>query len=128
AQEGAAQASLAEAAVLQTAFCLNANSREQNIERAYEQQRNFFGFVGYPLLLLALLVPIPIFTISASYLWRRQEFWNSLGMSIVFVVGLALLSWLAVLLLLEGPLRGDGELLLLACPGLGLIGLLGLVF
>jgi len=92
AQEGAASASLSEAAVETTAFGLQANSHDQAIQNASERQSTFFGNLSKSLSGLLVLLPLSIFGVNAVAMWRKRAFWQSLvaGLLAIVLVGVVL--------------------------------------
>ncbi len=126
AQEGAAQASLAEAAPQNVAFSLNANSRDDNIARAYERQENYFSDLSGILFGLMLIVPPVVLIITGTYLWRQKQLWRSLAWAAGVTLFFVLLGMAGLLEEILDWLSWRGEWLLLLLGGLGLLSFLGL--
>ncbi len=126
AQEGAALASLAEAAPQNVAFSLNVNSRDDNLRRAAEQRARYFSGLSAALFGLLLLVPLAVMGITAVALWRQQQFWRSLGWSVGVIIVFVLLGATGLLDELGYWLSWRGEWLLVALLLLGLVSFLAL--
>lgn len=92
AQEGAAQASLSEAAPQTIAFSLQANSHDQAVQRSYERQTGYFANLSKGLFGLLLLVPLTVMGLTAVTLWRKKQFWSSLGIAFALIILLVLLG------------------------------------
>ena len=95
AQEGAAQASLADAANNTTNFSLTANSHHDNIVKAEQQRTDYFTKLSKLLFGLILLVPLVAGILTAVSAWKSGKFWQKAGLmlllggfSFVFLVGL----------------------------------------
>ncbi len=86
AQEGAAQATLADAALRTSAFSLHADSHFAAVERAGVQQRAFFKTAGQLASTPALLLPWPILILSAVAAWREKRFGSSFAIALVLLV------------------------------------------
>lgn len=85
AQEGAAQATLADAALRTSAFSLHVDSHFAAIERAGVQQRAFFNTAGQLASTPALLLPWPILILSAVAAWREKRFGSSFAVALVLL-------------------------------------------
>lgn len=126
AQEGAAQATLAEAAPQNVAFSLNVNSRDDNLRRASEQRAGYFSGLSAALFGLLLLVPLAVMGITAVSLWRQQQFWRSLGWSVGVIVVFILLGMVGLLNELANWLSWRGEGVLIVLLLLGVVSFLAL--
>jgi uncharacterized protein YfaS (alpha-2-macroglobulin family) len=85
AQQGAAQAALAEVSARASSFTVNANSHQQAMNRAYQQQSRFFQV--WTKGLFGVLLVLPLAAIGASVVSLRRE--RRLGRSLVVVLVLA---------------------------------------
>ncbi len=126
AQEGAAQASLAEAAPQNIAFSLNANSRDDNIARASQRQEAYFTNLSRVLFGLMLIVPLAIIGVTGVTLWRKKQLWRSLAWAIGVIVVFVLLGVTGLLDEFFSWLSWRGEWLLLPLLVVGLVSYLGL--
>lgn len=126
AQEGAAQASLAEAAPQNVAFSLNANSRNDNMARANERREGYFGGLSAALFGLLLLLPLGVMGVTAVTLWRQKQLWRSLGWGVGIIILFVLLGISGLLDELGYWLSWRGEGALLGLLLLGLVSFLGL--
>ncbi|MBK8988749.1 MAG: hypothetical protein IPM39_22195 [Chloroflexi bacterium] len=120
AQEGAAAASLAEAAPQSVNFSLQANSHDDAMQLAYEHQDNYFTILSGGLFALMLTVALAIGGITAVAVWRAGSFWKKLGTAVgLGVVGLIFLYGLITLVNDVFWRSGDTimSLLALACLG-----------
>jgi uncharacterized protein YfaS (alpha-2-macroglobulin family) len=138
AQEGAARASLADAASRAPSFTLQANSHQDAIQRAYDLQQNYFSKLSGGLYGLLLIIPLAMLGLSAFAVWRGKNLIRSAALVAGLVVVLALLfflwplgedywwvqSPLDRLNLIFNWLQWGGEGLLL---GLALLGLAGFI-
>ena len=86
AQEGAAQASLAETSLSSTNFSLNVNSRDENMAKVWQQQEDYFTNLSKLLLGLILLLPLASGIITAVFVWRAGQFWQKLGLMILLCI------------------------------------------
>lgn len=126
AQEGAAQASLAEAAPQNVAFSLNANSRDDNMARAYTRQETYFTNISRVFFGLMLVIPLVITGITAVYLWREKHFWRSLAVAGGVIIAIILLGITGLLDEFGSWLTWRGEWLLTLMLILGGISYIGL--
>ena len=94
AQEGAARASLAEAAPRAATFSLQANSHQDAIQRAYDIQRDYFAKLSTGLYGLTLLIPLAVMGLSAFAAWRERNLMRSLALVIGVAAILALVFFL----------------------------------
>lgn len=126
AQEGAAQASLAEASRTRPDFSLTANSRDDNLARIAVRQESYFNGLSSGLLLLWLLVPVGLLLLTGALLRREKQLWRSLGIALGAIVGLIALGFTGLWTWLFEWIfwRGDEAALLLL--GLGVLALIGL--
>lgn len=127
AQEGAAQASLAEAAPQAAAFTLSANSRDDNIARAYERQESYFTNLSGVLFGLMLLLPLGIIGVTGVALWRKKQLWRSVAWSIGVILFFVILGVTGALEEFGYWLSWRGEWLIFLLLLLGVISFLGLV-
>ncbi|MCA9974493.1 MAG: hypothetical protein KC413_02035, partial [Anaerolineales bacterium] len=126
AQEGAAQASLAEAAPQNVAFSLNANSREDNMARAYERQESYFTNLSYILFGLTMIVPLAVMGVTGVNLWQQKRLWRSLLWAVGVIVVLVILGVTGLLQEFLSWLDWRGEWMLILIGLLGLISYIGL--
>lgn len=98
AQEGAAAASLAEAAPQSVNFSLQANSHDDAMQLAATRQDNYFTGLSQGLFILMLAVAVAIGGITAVSIWRDGGFWKKLGTAVglgvvtfIFLYGLIML-------------------------------------
>ncbi|MCA9970969.1 MAG: hypothetical protein KC425_12175 [Anaerolineales bacterium] len=126
AQEGAAQASLSEATPRGDAFSLNANSREENMARAYTRREAYFGDLTQVLFGLLLIVPLGVVGVTAVHLWREQRFWRSLAVAVGVVVAFVLLGFTGLLEAFFDWLSWEGEWVIWIMLIAGLISYVGL--
>jgi uncharacterized protein YfaS (alpha-2-macroglobulin family) len=92
--EDAAQASLAAAIPETVRFSLEANSREDNLQRAYARQEKFFSGLSKGLFGLSILTALGVVVLSVVAVSRDKV----LGRSILLMFGI--LFWLLVIFLL----------------------------
>ncbi|MCJ7624722.1 MAG: hypothetical protein MUO76_14570, partial [Anaerolineaceae bacterium] len=92
--EDAAQASLAAAIPETVRFSLEANSHEDNLQRAYTRQEDFFSALSNGLFGLAILMALGVVVLSVIAVSRDKV----LGRSILLMFGL--LFWLLVIFLI----------------------------
>ncbi|MCA9971491.1 MAG: hypothetical protein KC425_14800, partial [Anaerolineales bacterium] len=120
AQEGAAAASLAEAAPQAVNFSLQANSHDDAMQLAAQRQDNYFTNLSGGLFALMLAVAVAIGGITAVSVWRAGSFWKKLGTAVgLGVVSLIFLYGLIMLINEIFWRSGDAimSLLALACLG-----------
>ncbi|MBK7179293.1 MAG: hypothetical protein IPH82_19300 [Chloroflexi bacterium] len=98
AQEGAAAASLAEAAPQSVNFSLQANSHDDAMQLAAERQDNYFTGLSQGLFALMLGLAVAIGGITAVSVWHAGSFWKKLGtavglgvVTLIFLYGLIML-------------------------------------
>jgi len=142
AMEGAAQASLAEAAAGSTPFSLNLNSHEAKIARAYQRQAAFFGGLAKGLFGLELLMPLAIAGLMIASVVRRGGLGGGLTIFLAVTLGLTLVFFVVPLpewvgggpldrlsYLLSQLSYGVGQafaLVLLCLGGTGIVGFIAL--
>ncbi len=127
AQEGAAQASLAEAAPQAAAFSLSANSRDDNIARAYQRQESYFTNLSGVLFGLMLLIPLATIGVTGVALWRKKQLWRSVAWSIGVILFFVILGVTGALEEFGYWLSWRGEWLIFLLLLLGALSFLGLV-
>jgi uncharacterized protein YfaS (alpha-2-macroglobulin family) len=88
--EGAAQASLADAAALVGGFGLNLNSHDKKIQIAYEKQEAFFGGVTTVLLGIGFAFPLAVVGLTFVGLRRKRVLGRSLILLVLLFAGLTL--------------------------------------
>ncbi len=95
AQEGAAKASLAEAALMTTEHTLNVNSHDANMQIAYDQQGSYFTNLSKLLFWLLMLIPVAAIGFTLAAVWRSGSFFKKAGgtialglLSFVFMSGI----------------------------------------
>lgn len=96
AQDGAAQAALAEASMTAVNHTLNVNSHDANMQVARERQSDYFTNLSKFLFYALLLIPLVAGGITAVYTWRSGGFFKKLGAAIalgivafIFLAGIA---------------------------------------
>ncbi len=94
AQEGAARASLADAAPRAASFTLQANSHQDAIQRATTLQQNYFTKLSTGLYGLLLIIPLTVMGLSAFAVWRERQLARSLALVFGLVVVAVLLFFL----------------------------------
>jgi hypothetical protein len=125
AQEGAAKASLAEAAMDLPAFSLQANSHEQAVRNARDLRATYLGRVGAVLLGFVVLIPLVIMGLTVTAVWRQGNFWRSLGLAVGALVAFAAVSFVLILLAMwVAPVAVVGGF---ALVGLAIVALIGLI-
>lgn len=92
--EGAAQASLADAASFVGGFGLKLNSHEEKIQQAYNQQQTFFGGLAKGIYGIVLMVPIAVFGLTLVGLHRKHVLGRSIAMLLVLLAGLVLIIFI----------------------------------
>ncbi len=92
AQEGAAQASLSEASAHTSTFTLQANSHDQAIQSAAEQQRGYFDGLSKVLTGLVLLIPMAVMGLSIASQAKRKQLWRSLGVTLGLILLLIVIA------------------------------------
>ncbi|MCP5009903.1 MAG: hypothetical protein GY942_08000, partial [Aestuariibacter sp.] len=138
AQEGAAQASLAEASQRAVGFDLQGNSHDDAVQLAHDRQNNYFNKLSIGILSIWLLVPLAIGIITVIALRRENRFWSNLGIAvgiIVLIVAfsfgyvvLNLLLLLAILIISSIALGRGKKLWGSVGVVIGIIGMLALWF
>ena len=142
AMEGAAQASMADAAMHASPFSLNLNSHSEKIQRAYDRQRAFFSALAKALFGLELLLPLAVAGLMTASVSRRKVLGGALAIFLALALGLTLLFFLMPVpdwvgsrpmdrlgYLLENALYINDWLptTLLCLGGLGILGFLALL-
>ena len=88
--EGAAQASLADAATYVSGFGLNLNSHDKKIQIAYDQQQAFFGGFAKVLYGIGLTIPVAVACLVFVGIRRERVLGRSLAMFLILLIGLVL--------------------------------------
>jgi uncharacterized protein YfaS (alpha-2-macroglobulin family) len=93
--EDTAQASLAAAIPKGTTFSLQANSHQEAIQRIAGLQSKYFAGLSKGLFGMFLLLPLIVFGLNLSALWRARSLWRSLAVVIglILILALAFLLW-----------------------------------
>jgi uncharacterized protein YfaS (alpha-2-macroglobulin family) len=141
--DGAAQASMADAATHATPFSMNLNSHSEKIQRAYDLQRAFFGTLAKGLFGLEVLLPLAVTGLMVASVSRRKALSGALAITLALALGLTLLFFLIPVpdwvgsqamdrlgYLLENAFYGNGmiPIALLCVAGLGILGFIALIF
>jgi hypothetical protein len=92
--EGAAQASLADAAALVGGFGLNLNSHDEKMQIAYEKQEAFFGGVTTVLFGIGFAFPLSVAGLTFVGLRRKRVLGRSLVLLVLLFAFLALVLFL----------------------------------
>jgi uncharacterized protein YfaS (alpha-2-macroglobulin family) len=138
--EGAAQASLADAAAHASPFSLNLNSHEAKLQRAYDRRAAFFDGLAKGLFGLQLLLPVAIAVSMTRSAARRGGVAAGLAIFLALALGLTLAFFAAPLpeWVGRGPMErlgymlgelsyGVGEALAAALRCLGGMGIIGFI-
>jgi hypothetical protein len=95
AQEASAEAALADAAPRGAHFTLEANSHDEAIEKAREQQKAYFSRLSTGMYVLLLLIPVVIFGLTIYSVYREKQLRRSLAFAVSIIALLAgvLMLW-----------------------------------
>jgi uncharacterized protein YfaS (alpha-2-macroglobulin family) len=137
--DGAAQASMADAATHATAFSLNLNSHADKIQRARNLQHAFFNTLAKGLFGLELLLPLAVAGLMAASVSRRKTLGGALVITLALALGLTLILFLIPVpdwvgtramdrlgYLVENALHAN-DMILIVLPWLGGLGSLGFI-
>ncbi len=112
AQEGAASASLSDAAPRSIAYGLQGNSHDLAMQQAFEKQSNYFDKLSQGLFGLLLIVPVAVLTLSVVSMARERRFWRSLGVALLVLIVASIAVYSGLFETFLEWLPGDGQIFL----------------